>query len=200
MMASIHAIRPVAHLPLILGMLRKLKVASLIDELIPPHPGNVISCGTGVEALVLAILDGDHVLYKVGSNLDARGMLPLLQEHLERESLNDYRLGHVLDALFAANLNRVFGALSLQALSVYGIEVAWLHDRGREELPLPALRTVRAVLPHTALQSVVSSSGLARLHTGFMKGEKPMRREERIWPALMILVASTIARAFLTLA
>jgi hypothetical protein len=27
---------------------------------------------------------------------------------------------------------------------------------------VPALRTVRAVLPHTALQSVVSSSGLAR--------------------------------------
>lgn len=83
MAASVHAIRPVAHLPLILGMLRQLKVASIIDDLIPPHPDNVISCGTGVEALVLAILDGDHALYKVGANLDARGMLPLLQEHLE---------------------------------------------------------------------------------------------------------------------
>jgi transposase len=128
MAASVHAIRPVAHLPLILGMLRKLKVASIIDDLIPPHPDNVISCGTGVEALVLAILDGDHALYKVGSNLDARGMLPLLQEHLERESLNDYRLGHILDELFKANLNRIFSALSLQALSVYDIEVAWLHQ------------------------------------------------------------------------
>ena len=27
---------------------------------------------------------------------------------------------------------------------------------------LPSLRTVRAIFPHTALQSVVSSSGLAR--------------------------------------
>ena len=94
-------------------MLRKLQVASIIDDLMPPHLGNVISCGTGVEALVLAILDGDHALYKVGANWDARGMLALLQEHLERESLNDYRLGHLLDALFEANLNRVFGALSL---------------------------------------------------------------------------------------
>ncbi|MFZ2663734.1 hypothetical protein, partial [Rhodoferax sp.] len=34
-------------------------------------------------------------------------------------------------------------------------------DRGREGLSLPSLRTVRAVLPHTALQLVVSSSGLA---------------------------------------
>jgi Domain of unknown function (DUF4277) len=109
-------IAPVAHLPLILGMLRKLEVAALIDEVIPPHPDNVISCGTGVEALVLAILDGDHALYKVGSRLGERGMLPLLQAGLERESLNDYRLGQLLDALFAANLNRVFGALALKAL------------------------------------------------------------------------------------
>jgi transposase len=128
MAVSVSGLSPVAHLPVILGMLRKLKVASLIDEMIPPHRDNVLSCGTGVEALVLAILDGDHALYKVGARLTERGMLPLLQAGLEREALNDYRLGQILDALFAANLNRVFGALALKALEVYGIEVPWLHQ------------------------------------------------------------------------
>jgi transposase len=47
---------------------------------------------------------------------------------LERESLNDYRLGQILDALFAANLNRVFSTLALNALEVYSIETAWLHQ------------------------------------------------------------------------
>ncbi len=74
MAVSVSGISPVAHLPLILGMLRKLEVAALIDEVIPPHPNHVISCGMGVEALVLAILDGDHALYKVGSRLEDRGM------------------------------------------------------------------------------------------------------------------------------
>jgi transposase len=128
MAISVSGISPVAHLPLILGMLRKLKVASLIDEKIPPHRDNVLSCGTGVEALVLAILDGDHALYKVGSRLEERGMLPLLQAGLARVSLNDYRLGQILDALFAANLNRVFSAVALNALEVYGIETPWLHQ------------------------------------------------------------------------
>jgi hypothetical protein len=45
-------IAPVAHLPLLLGVLRKLEVAALIDALLPPYPDNVISCGRGVEALV----------------------------------------------------------------------------------------------------------------------------------------------------
>jgi hypothetical protein len=38
---------------------------------------------------------------------------------------------------------------------------------------LPALRTVHAVLPHTALQSVVSSSGLARQNATSDFGSKP---------------------------
>jgi len=76
--------RPVAHVPLILGMLRKLNVASIIDTLLPPHPANVLSCGRGVEALLLAILGGHHVLYKVGARFEARGMLPLRQAGREK--------------------------------------------------------------------------------------------------------------------
>ena len=72
--------------------------------------------GRGVEALVLAILDGDHALYKVGQRLEERGMIPLLQPGLTRASLHDYRFGHILDALFAANLNKVFSAVALTAL------------------------------------------------------------------------------------
>jgi len=128
MAVSVQQIYPVAHLPLVLGVLRRLEVATVIDRLIPPHPAHVLSCGRGVEALVLAILDGDHALYKVGQRLEDRGMVPLLQPGLTRASLHDYRLGHILDALFAANLNRVFGAIALKALEVYAIPTPWLHQ------------------------------------------------------------------------
>ena len=128
MAISIQQISPVAHLPLVLGVVRKLDVAALIDTFCPPHPAHVLSCGRGVEALLLAILDGHHALYKVGARLEERGMLPLLQDGLGRASLNDYRLGQILDALFAAQLNRVFGAIALNALAVYAIATPWLHQ------------------------------------------------------------------------
>jgi transposase len=38
------------------------------------------------------------------------------------------RLGQILDALFGANLNRVFGAIALNALDVYAIATPWLHQ------------------------------------------------------------------------
>ena len=128
MAVAIHQIRPVAHLPLVLGVVRKLNVAALIDTFCPPHPAHVLSCGRGVEALLLAILDGHHALYKVGARLEERGMLPLLQDGLGRASLNDYRLGQILEALFAAHLNRVFGAIALNALEVYALSTPWLHQ------------------------------------------------------------------------
>src|ERR671927_484545 len=128
MAMTIQQISPVAHLPLVLGVVRKLNVAALIDTFCPPHPAHVLSCGRGVEALLLAILDGHHALYKVGARLEERGMLPLLQDGLRRASLNDDRLGQMLDALFAAQLNRVFGAIALNALEVSALATPWLHQ------------------------------------------------------------------------
>jgi transposase len=128
MAVSVQQIHPIAHLPLVLGVLRRLEVATVIDRLIPPHPAHGLLCGRGVEALVLAILDGHHALYKVGRRLEERGMVALLQPGLTPASLNDYRLGHILDALFAANLNTVFNAVALKTLEVYAIPTPWLHQ------------------------------------------------------------------------
>jgi transposase len=122
----INEIAPVAHLPLVLGMLRQLEGAAVLDAILPPVPRNGLSCGRGVEALVLAILDGPHALSKVGNRGAERGMRPLLQAGLTRLSLSDYRRGQILDALFAVNLNRVFGAVARKALEVYAIPTPWL--------------------------------------------------------------------------
>jgi hypothetical protein len=78
--------------------------------------------------LVLAILDGHHALYKVGKRLEERGIVTLLQPGLPRAALNDYRLGHILEALFAANLNAVLSAVALKALEVYAISTPWLQQ------------------------------------------------------------------------
>jgi transposase len=128
MATTVQQIHPVAHLPLVLGVLRRLEVATVLDRLIPPHPAHGLLCGRGVEALVLAILDGHHALYKVGQRLEERGMVALLQPGLTRAALNDHRLGKILDALCAAKLNSVFSAIALKALEVYAIATPWLHQ------------------------------------------------------------------------
>jgi hypothetical protein len=126
MAMTVQQIRPVAHVPFLRGGLRRLEGAPIIDRLIPPHPAHGLSCGRGVEALVRALLDGEHALAKGGRRLEERGIVSLLQPGLTRAARNDYRLGHILDALFAAHLNRVFGAVAQHALEVYAIATPWL--------------------------------------------------------------------------
>ena len=103
-------------------------MAQRIDTLIPPYPAHVLAGGRGVAALVFAMLDGHHALYQVGRRLAERGMLPLWPRGLERPSVHDPRLGQILDALFAAHLNRVFGAIALTALQTYALGTPWMHQ------------------------------------------------------------------------
>ena len=91
MAMAVQQIHPVAHVPVVLGVLRRLEVATVIDRLIPPHPAHVRSCGRGVEALVLAMLDGDQALDKVGKRLEERGIVELLQPGFTRASRHDDR-------------------------------------------------------------------------------------------------------------
>jgi len=60
-----------------------------MDGRLPLHPAHVLAGGRGVEALMLAILDGHHALDKGGSRLEERGMCPLRQSGLERTALKD---------------------------------------------------------------------------------------------------------------
>jgi transposase len=192
MPVSVQQSHPRAHLPLVLGVLRRLEVATVIDGLIPPHPAHGLSCGRGVEALVLAILDGHHALYKVGRRLEERGMIALWQPGLTRASLNDYRLGHILAALFAANLNTVLSAVALKALEGSALPTPWLQqdtttmacygayedEPQTPEAPRPAYghsQDGRADLKQVLLSLGVSGDGGIPLRLGVRDGKRSDR-------------------------
>ena len=60
-------------------------------------------------------------------------------------------------------------AYCLMTNHIHLVAVPSTADRGRNSFRHPALRTVRAVLPHTALQLAVSTSGLAcQIDMGFV--------------------------------
>jgi len=61
------------------------------------------------------MLDGHQALSKVGKRLAERGMVRRLQPGLTRAARNDDRLGHLLDALCAANLHPVLSPVALKA-------------------------------------------------------------------------------------
>jgi hypothetical protein len=91
MAIAVQQMHPVAHLPLVLGVLRRLEVATVIDHLIPPHPAHGLSCGRGVEAMVLAMLDGHHALYKVGNWRNHNPSIYMLEAKAIRRTIETRR-------------------------------------------------------------------------------------------------------------
>jgi hypothetical protein len=90
-------------------------------------------------------------------------MLPLLQDGLKRASLNDYRLGQILDALFAAHLNRVFGAIALHALEVYALSTPGCTRIRRRSPYMGAMRrnpTGRRASPRLGLLMGTAKMGM----------------------------------------
>lgn len=128
MARAMHQISPVAHWPLVLGVVRQLNGAARIATFCPPHPAPVLSCGRGGEALRRAMLEGPHALSQVGARLEARGMGPILPPGLTRAALQDDRLGQLRAALLAAPLHRVCGAIALHARDGYSLSPPGVHQ------------------------------------------------------------------------
>ena len=99
--------RPVAHVSLVLGVVRRWAGATVLARRSTPHPAHVCSPGRGVAAWVLALRAGDQARSKVGQRLEERGLREGLPAGCTRASLQDDRCGHRLEALCAAHLTTV---------------------------------------------------------------------------------------------
>ena len=109
---------PVAPLPLVLGVLRRLEGAPVLDPSSRPIRRLGARGGVGGAALVLAMLAGQHARAQVGQRLEERGRFPRLQPGGTRAALQEDRVGHRRDALLAAHHTNVCGARALKALEV----------------------------------------------------------------------------------
>src|SRR5262249_24477350 len=116
---------PVAHGPLVRGVLRRLEVATLRDGLIPPPPAPGRACGRGGAAWGLALREGQHALAKGGKRLEERGRVTRLPPGRTRAALQAERLGHLLDALWAATRHPGWGAIALQACAASALPTPW---------------------------------------------------------------------------
>jgi hypothetical protein len=132
MAMTVQQMRPVAHVPFVLGVFRRLAGATILDRLLPPHPAPGLSCGRGVAALGRAMRDGDQALSQGGKRWEERGLVALLQPGFTRASRHADRFGHVLEALVAAQLHGGCGAVARTALAVSALPPPW-----RPQAPTP---------------------------------------------------------------
>lgn len=124
---EIQDVKRLDHLPLASAVFRFLDLQAIFDERLPQDPRNHVTPGECVQALVLTILTGEHALSQVGEVLSHYDLEIIFQRPVDAAHFHDNRLGHVLDDLWDAGLDRLYGAVIGKAIHKYLIDLSRLH-------------------------------------------------------------------------
>jgi hypothetical protein len=119
----------VAGLPVVNAVLARLGFDALVGDYLPePDPRCALEPARAIGVVVRNLVLGRAPLYGLGAW--ASGFDPSLLGLFagEAELLNDDRVGRALDELFAADRASLTTALSLAAISAYGVSLDELHN------------------------------------------------------------------------
>jgi transposase len=120
----IEYIQEVGALPLIKSFCDKLRLAELIDEILPLAPQALMGNGIVFVALLMNRLTTPRPLYRLVEWGQKWGLFCVLG--LQPELLNDDRVGRLLDAV-AESASEIKAAFLLRVINVFGLDISKLH-------------------------------------------------------------------------
>jgi len=116
------------HLGIVAGLIDEIGLVEQINELVVEQPGEKVSPGHGVKAMILNGLGlFSSPLYLFPKFFEALPTEHLIGEGIQAEHLNDDRLGRVLDKLYLTGLEDIFLSIALKAIQKFSIDVESLH-------------------------------------------------------------------------
>jgi transposase len=135
------------HLGLIAGLIDEIGIVQKINELIGEQPGEIVSPGLVVKAMIINGLGMVSApLYLFSKFFEGKAIEHLLGSGIQASHLNDDRLGRVLDKLYLAGITEIFTTIALEAAQKFEINTdtshldsSSFHLHGKYEQELPSV-------------------------------------------------------------
>jgi transposase len=135
------------HLGLIAGLIDDLGIVQKINELVGEQPGEIVSPGLVVKAMIINGLGMVSApLYLFSKFFEGKAVEHLLGTGIQASHLNDDRLGRVLDKLYLAGITKIFTTIALSAAQKFEINTdtshldsSSFHVHGKYEQELPSV-------------------------------------------------------------
>lgn len=134
------------HLGLIAGLIDEIGIVQKINELVGEQPGEIVSPGLVVKAMIINGLGMVSApLYLFSKFFEGKAVEHLLGTGIQASHLNDDRLGRVLDKLYLTGITEIFTTIALSAAQKFEINTDTshldsssfhLHGKYEKELPL----------------------------------------------------------------
>ncbi|MEG4596059.1 IS1634 family transposase [Microcoleus sp. F8_C2] len=116
------------HLGLIAGLVDDIGIVQKINELVGEQPGEIVSPGLAVKAMIINGLGlVSAPLYLFSRFFEGKATEHLIGEGIQASHLNDYRLGRVLDKLYLAGSSQIFTTIALEVAQKFEINTETAH-------------------------------------------------------------------------
>ncbi len=145
--ASSMKVENLDHLGLIAGLIDEIGIVPKINELVGEQPGEIVSPGLVVKAMIVNGLGMVSApLYLFSKFFEGKAIEHLLGSGIQASHLNDDRLGRVLDKLYLAGITEIFTTIALEAAQKIEINTdtshldsSSFHLHGKYEQELPSV-------------------------------------------------------------
>lgn len=135
------------HLGLIAGLIDEIGIVQKINELVGEQPGEIVSPGLVVKAMIINGLGMVSApLYLFSKFFEGKAVEHLLGTGIQASHLNDDRLGRVLDKLYLTGITEIFTTIALWAAQKFEINTdtshldsSSFHLHGKYEQQLPSV-------------------------------------------------------------
>ncbi len=122
------AVQNLDHLGLVAGLIDEIGIVEKINQLVGEKPGEIVSPGHAVKAMILNGLGlVSAPLYLFSKFFEGKATEHLIGEGIKAEHLNDDRLGRVLDKLYLTGTSQIFTLVALAAAERFEVSLDTVH-------------------------------------------------------------------------
>jgi transposase len=173
------------HLGLVAGLIDEIGIVEQINQLVGKKPGEIVSPGHAVKAMILNGLGlVSAPLYLFSQFFEGKATEHLIGEGIQPKHLNDDRLGRVLDKLYVTGTSQIFTLVALAAaqkfevsLDTVHLDSSSFHLHGEYESNLPEVYFSPKEVNLDKLEEPISSSKAApvpiRITYGYSRDHRP---------------------------
>lgn len=116
------------HLGLVAGIIDQIGIVEKINEIVGCQPGEIVSPGHAVKAMLLNGLGlVSAPLYLFSKFFEGKATEHLIGQGIKPEHLNDDRLGRVLDKLYLSGLSQTFTIIAAAAAEKFHVCLDTVH-------------------------------------------------------------------------
>lgn len=122
------AVQNLDHLGLVAGLIDEIGIVEQINQLVGEKPGEIVSPGHAVKAMILNGLGlVSAPLYLFSQFFEGKATEHLIGEGIQPKHLNDDRCGRVLDKLYVTGTSQIFTLVALAAAQKFEVSLNTVH-------------------------------------------------------------------------